>query len=68
MLMALDTSGPDGITVTMLKQTAVSIASGITKLMTMSTHQGNSLLHGKHSVVQPQKGAITPVCHRSVSL
>ena len=43
MLLSLDTTksrGPDGISATMLKQTAVSIALGITKLMNTSIRSG----------------------------
>ena len=56
MLLSLDTtksSGPDGISATMLKQTAVSIAPGITKLMNESIRSGNFPNAWKTSSIVP---------------
>ena len=67
MLLSLDTtksSGPDGISATMLKQTAGSIAPGITKLMNMSISTGKFTTAWKtSSVVTVPKGSN----HTSVS-
>ena len=49
----LSSSGPDGISATMLKQTAVSIAPGITKLMNMSICSGKLPTAWKISSVVP---------------
>ena len=56
MLLSLDTtksSGPDGISATMLKQTAVSIAPGITKLMNLSISTSKFPTAWKTSSVVP---------------
>ena len=56
MLLSLDTtksSGLDGISATMLKQTAVSIAPGITKLMNTSIRLGKLPTAWKISSVVP---------------
>ena len=56
MLLSLDTTksnGPDGISAIMLKQTAVSIVPGITKLMNMSICSGKFPTAWKTSSVVP---------------
>ena len=74
MLLSLDTTksnGPDGISAMMLKQTAVSIASGITKLMNMSIRSGKFPTAWKTSSVVPiPKGSnhISVTNYRPISL
>ena len=56
MLSSIDTtksSGPDGISGTMLKRTAISIAPGITRLMNMSICSGKFPTAWKTSSVVP---------------
>ena len=74
MLLALETtksSGPDGISATMLKQTAVSIAPGITKLMNLSIHLGKFPTAWKTPSVVPIPKGSNHTCvsnYRPISL
>lgn len=74
MLLSLDTtksSGPDGIFATMLKQTAVSIALGIVKLVNTSICSGKFPRVWKTSSIDPISKGDNPaniVNYRPISL
>ena len=73
-LLSLDVSksnGPDGISPTMLKHTAGSIASSLTKVLNLSIRLGQLPSQWKQSLIVPipkTSPADSPSCYRPISL